>query len=95
MLRGLPLWLLHLRADRHSTALSGRRRCALQFTSPEIVEDSAVSDNRRDGVQTPVDRGEFRFLRISQPRILDVLLVEWGDILVPETGDGHVEDILR
>src|SRR2546428_656168 len=59
------------------------------------VEDSAVSDNRRDRVQAPVDGGEFRLLRIPQPRILDVLLVEGGDILVPKTGDGHVEDVFR
>src|SRR5256712_1103264 len=67
----------------------------LPFTSSGLVEDSAVSDNRRDRVQARVDGGEFRILGIPQPRILDVLLVEGGDILVPKTGEGHGEDVFR
>jgi len=46
-------------------------------------------------MQTSVDRGQLRLLRIAQSRILDVLLVERGDVLVPEARDRHVKDVFR
>ena len=46
-------------------------------------------------MQTSVDRGQLRLLRIPQSRIQDVLLVERRDVFVPEARDRHVEDVLR
>src|SRR5947209_13385518 len=46
-------------------------------------------------MQTSVDGGQLRLLRVRQSGVLDVLLVERRDVLVPEARDRHVEDVLR
>src|SRR2546428_430790 len=46
-------------------------------------------------MQTSVDRGQLRLLRVPRSGVPDVLLVERRDVLVPEARDRHVEDVLR
>src|SRR2546427_12081273 len=45
-------------------------------------------------MQTSVDRGQLRLLRVPRSGVPDVLLVERRDVLVPEARDRHVEDVL-
>jgi len=46
-------------------------------------------------MQTSVDRGQLRLLRVPRSGVPDVLLVERRDVLVPEARDRDVEDVLR
>src|SRR2546428_14164861 len=53
---------------------------------------SGYGCSRQEG---PIHRGKLRPLRISQPRVLNVFLVERRDVMLSEARDRHVEDVLR